>query len=216
MNSQSGVRWTFFGTLLRIRFFKWKGRNMKSLWQMVALLAVLAIASEVMKRFFPERSRRRRSRDERRGGEKALLPEMPADAPVTRDGIEPVVWPLESRPLLSPKERELYSVLVAALPGWCVMCQVAFSRCVAVRGGDSMYWHNRYGQWSIDFVVCDPVFKIVAAVELDDRSHLRANVVERDARKDKALMSAGIRLLRWRTDSMPDVAGVRKAFGVKG
>ena len=79
-----------------------------------------------------------------------------------------------------------------------------------------MYWHNRYGQWSIDFVVCDPVFKIVAAVELDDRSHLRANVVERDARKDKALMSAGIRLLRWRTDSMPDVAGVRKAFGVKG
>ena len=188
-----------------------------NVWQLLAILAVLAIAGEIVRSFTPSKRRSSRRSSRRQSGrlEEAFLPPMPPDAPVTREGREPEVWPLEAKPLLSPVERELYEVLRAAMPGARIMCQVAMSSLVRVRGGDSTYWHNRYSQWSVDFVVCDHHLNVIAAVELDDSSHLRGSVQERDARKDKALASAGIRLLRWRTNAMPNVAGVRKAFGAR-
>lgn len=183
---------------------------MKFPWQLAGLLILLGIVAQVVKRFSAEEKgsgRRRERRD-------VPLPSMPDDSPVTRDGLEPEVWPVVARRLLTPVETKLFATLCEALPSHRIMSQVAVSRIVDVKpGSDGYYWFNRFSRMTVDFVVCDQSFNVLAAIELDDPSHGTARAEERDGRKDKALASAGVRLFRWRTNSMPNVQGIRKAFG---
>lgn len=59
---------------------------------------------------------------------------------------------------------------------------------------------NRINRKHIDFVICNPAdLSILCAVELDDRSHNRADRKERDQFIDKALDAAGIPILHIKT-----------------
>ncbi|MDP1536957.1 MAG: DUF2726 domain-containing protein [Burkholderiales bacterium] len=66
---------------------------------------------------------------------------------------------------------------------------------------------------SLDFVVCLKDSTIVAAVELDDKTHEKASRVETDAKKEKALSAAGVALVRWQVSALPDENAIRKEFG---
>lgn len=56
---------------------------------------------------------------------------------------------------------------------------------------------NRIAQKHADFVLCDPqTWEPVLVVELDDRSHARADRQQRDAFVDAALAAAGLPILR--------------------
>ena len=57
-------------------------------------------------------------------------------------------------------------------------------------------------------LIVNPDTSIVAAIELDDRSHERPDRRAADARKAHALKSAGIPLLRWRTRQLPDATEI--------
>jgi hypothetical protein len=58
---------------------------------------------------------------------------------------------------------------------------------------------NRINAKHLDFVLCDPVStRPVLAIELDDRSHERADRVKRDEFVDAALREAGLALVRVR------------------
>lgn len=48
--------------------------------------------------------------------------------------------------------------------------------------------------------------------ELDDQSHQKAERQAADAKKDRALSSAGIRLIRWQVRAMPDLEAIKAAF----
>lgn len=121
-----------------------------------------------------------------------------------------VEWPLFAKPPLTEVERQLYRVLVSALPQHVVLAQVQLSRFLEVRRVASWRtWYNKICQKSADFVVCTPEFDIVVVIELDDSSHLSAAVRKRDAEKDAALVSAGIRLIRWNVKSMPGADRIR-------
>jgi very-short-patch-repair endonuclease len=65
---------------------------------------------------------------------------------------------------------------------------------------------------SVDFVVCLKDSTIVAAVELDDKTHEKASRVEADAKKGKALTAAGVALVRWQVSALPDENAIRQAF----
>lgn len=65
---------------------------------------------------------------------------------------------------------------------------------------------------SVDFVVCLKDSTIVAAVELDDKTHEKASRVEADAKKEKALSAAGVALVRWQVSALPDESAIRQAF----
>lgn len=186
---------------------------MKFPWQLAGLLFLLGIVVQVVKRLVGGEKGIRRRRERR----DVPLPPMPDDSPVTRDGLEPEVWPVVARRLLTPIETKLFTTLCEALPGHRIMSQVAVSRIVDVKpGSDGYYWFNRFSRMTVDFVVCDQAFNVIAAIELDDPSHGTARAEERDGRKDKALASAGIRLYRWRTNSMPNIHAIRKAIGAIG
>lgn len=122
-------------------------------------------------------------------------------------------WPFYAKKPLSQPEQVLYHRLVAALPECMVLAQVQLSRVLGVKKGFRFHeWNNRINRMSLDFLVCLKDSSIVAAIELDEKSHERAARMEADAKKEKALAAAGITLVRWHVSAMPDEATIRKVF----
>ncbi len=122
-------------------------------------------------------------------------------------------WPLEpTQTILSEPEQVLYRRLVEALPECVVLPQVQLARALRFKRcqRDHAVW-NRICQLSIDFLIVRPDTSIIAAVELDDSSHFRADRQDADARKGHALELAGVPPIRWRVGKMPDVVSIKSA-----
>ena len=122
-------------------------------------------------------------------------------------------WPFYVKKPLTQPEQVLYHRLVSALPQHIVLAQVQLSRVLGVKQGFNFNeWNNRINRMSLDFVVCHKDSTIVAAVELDDKSHDKASRKEADDKKGKALSAAGVALIRWQASALPDEAAIRLAF----
>lgn len=130
-----------------------------------------------------------------------------------RRGLGDAPWPFYAKKPLSNPEQVLYFRLCKALPDHIVLAQVSLSRMLGVNKGNNFgEWFNRINRMSADFVLCSKDSTIVAVIELDDASHKRATREAADAKKDKALESAGIRIIRWQVSSMPDEAEIKATF----
>ena len=120
-------------------------------------------------------------------------------------------WPLSARSLLSERENEFYHHLLALYPHHQIFVQVALSQLINVDRNhperDSI--RARYKQLVADFVLCGQDLRVIAVIELDDRSHERADRQDADARKNKALADAGIRLVRIRAGTLPSEDALR-------
>jgi len=135
----------------------------------------------------------------------------------SRDGLFAKSWPLEAkRQLLSERERALYQRLVQTLPHHIVLAQVQLLQVLNFqRGRRTQAILNRFNQLSLDFLILNPDTSIVAAVELDDSTHTREARRNADARKDHALRSAGVPLIRWNAKNLPDAATILAALPAK-
>jgi uncharacterized protein DUF2726 len=115
---------------------------------------------------------------------------------------------------LSDAEQALYWRLVEALPECVILSQVTFSRFMKPDTGgvapvrEYHALRNRISQKTIDFLVCLRDFTVVAAIELDDSSHVEAS----DHARDELLRAAGIAVLRMPSRDMPSVARLRELF----
>lgn len=119
-------------------------------------------------------------------------------------------WPFYAKKPLTNPEQVLYLRLVEALPEHIVLAQVSLSRLLGVeRGRNFQAWNNRINRMSADFVICNKDATVVAVIELDDSSHEYAHRKVADAKKDKALRAAGLRLVRWQARTIPDKAAIR-------
>ncbi len=122
-------------------------------------------------------------------------------------------WPFYVKTLLTEPEQILYHRLVAAMPQCIVLAQVQLSQVLGVKKGfNFIKWNNRINRMSIDFVVCLKDSSIIAAVELDEKTHEKASRIEADLKKAKALSAAGIELIRWHVSELPDERAIRQAF----
>lgn len=65
---------------------------------------------------------------------------------------------------------------------------------------------------SLDFLICQKDSSIIAAIELDDKTHNQESRKEADTKKDKALESANIRIIRWNVKAIPDSEEIHKAL----
>lgn len=117
----------------------------------------------------------------------------------------------KAKALLTENEKEFFSRLVEALPKHHVFPQVSLGALLQASAGNRKE-HFRiratFSQKIADFVICDRDLKVVAVVELDDRTHNPAN----DAKRDAMLNEAGYRTIRWHSRRKPDIAEIRKAF----
>lgn len=128
-------------------------------------------------------------------------------------GADEAEWPFYAKKPLTQPEQVLYHRLVAAMPECIVLAQVQLSRVLGVKKGFNFNeWNNRINRMSLDFVVCLKDSTIVAAIELDDKTHEKTSRIEADAKKEKALSAAGIALVRWNVSALPDETAIRQAF----
>jgi Protein of unknown function (DUF2726) len=127
-------------------------------------------------------------------------------------------WPVAARNLLTAREQELYQNLLAIYPGHKVFVQVALSQLIEVdhNHAESESVRARYKQLVADFVLCRSDLSVVAVIELDDRSHERADRQGADARKSKVLADAGIRLIRIPAGALPSEDALRRLVDADG
>jgi len=131
----------------------------------------------------------------------------------SRGDVGDDVWPFYAKKILSLPEQVLYFRLIQALPDRVVLAQVQLSRLLGVKKSKNYQaWFNRINQMSADFVVCKKDSSIVAVIELDDATHQNEGRKAADAKKDKALSSVGIRVVRWQAQAIPDVTAIQNAF----
>jgi len=118
--------------------------------------------------------------------------------------------PYYAKKPLSDVEQVLYHRLVKALPDRVVLAQVSLAQLLGVKSGYNYYeWYNKVSRMSVDFVVCAKDATVLVAIELDDASHQRADRRVADSKKDWALESAGIRIVRLQARALPDVAAIQ-------
>ena len=119
-------------------------------------------------------------------------------------------WPFYIKKPLSQPEQVLYHRLIRALPEHIVLAQVQVSRVLGVKKGSNFNeWNNRINRLSYDFVICGKDSAVIAAVELDDKSHNSSTRMSTDAKKDKASSDAGLRLIRWNVRALPSEEIIR-------
>ncbi len=122
------------------------------------------------------------------------------------------IAPFTSRPLMTDNELEFFARLKKALPECTIFSQVAMSGIldVTLQKGDPAYWSARsqFDRKRIDYVVCTRgAERLIAVVELDDRSHDGKR--DEDAKRDAMLATAGIRTVRFPSSPRPDERQIR-------
>jgi hypothetical protein len=138
----------------------------------------------------------------RKAGAEPLLDETPPDAP----------WPVAARNLLTNREQLFYQRLLSVYPNHKIFVQVALSQLIDVPEDhpERQSIRNRFSQLVADFVLCRSDLSVSAVIELDDRSHERRDRQAADARKNKALADAGIRLVRVPAGALPSEEKLRE------
>lgn len=109
-------------------------------------------------------------------------------------------WPLAKKRLCGEQQLEALEQLQQALPGLRVMSGVSLSRMLYVepRGTAremrerSSFWAEKKNRASVDFVVCDQVGEILAAVDMLGSSQLRGAGARAQLEKERMLEAAGI------------------------
>lgn len=149
---------------------------------------------------------RRRARSRRQAA--AALAAPPSVLP-----DEPGPWPYRVRQLVSPAQLGFYQRLCAALPDHMVLVHVPVTRVLGVRRGfDAHAWYQRIHRLSYDFVVCNRDGWVLAAVELEDVRPADPQRDETARRKERATAAAGVPLLRWPMQALPERAAIQARF----
>jgi hypothetical protein len=121
------------------------------------------------------------------------------------------------RSLLTPAELRFYHSLLRAIPdGLTVFVKVRLMDLVDVPDTDWREFGAPGSGMHLDFVLANAGnLEPRLVIELDDRSHSRAEVQQRDAFKNTALAAAGIRILRIAAATGYDADGLRHRIGAE-
>lgn len=110
------------------------------------------------------------------------------------EGIPPY---FRKKTLLNAKEQVVFHRLIEAMPSYYVMAQVRLADIVGVKKSENWQtWFNKVSSKSVDFVICDKSFVVLACIELDGKTHDEEDRQKADGSKDAALKAAGIPVVR--------------------
>jgi very-short-patch-repair endonuclease len=121
-------------------------------------------------------------------------------------------WPVFARAPLTMREQFLYHRLCVMYPEHIILAQVALSQLIDVSPGtpNRQAIRGKFKQLVADFVLCRSDFSIVAVIELDDPSHAQPHRQDADARKTKAVESAGLAFVRIPAGPIPSEIDLRR------
>lgn len=128
-------------------------------------------------------------------------------------GDELAIWPFEPMPIMTDTEVLFFHKLQKAIPEYYIFSQVQLSRIIEPSdeaGSDRSFWFNRICRQSVDYVIVDADAQTtLLAIELDDWTHNSSSRQKADDKKDKALASAGIPILRFHAERLPSIEILR-------
>jgi hypothetical protein len=115
-------------------------------------------------------------------------------------------------------DKRAWWIVTTAYPDFRLFVQVALSQLIDVPKDhpDRYSVRARFSQLVADFVLCRPDMSIVAVIELDDRSHEHPVRQAADARKTKALVDAGLKLVRIPKGQLPSAEALRTIIDGNG
>ncbi len=143
---------------------------------------------------------------------------MPAATlPQREEGLDTIqAWPPQAVRVMTLGERQAYEVLKRALPGHVILSQVPLSRFISVPTRNPYtLWLQRAGRLAVDLLVCDYSSRAVAAVEVRTADESKRSA-KRHERLVQVLRAAGVQVLEWDEDNLPDVVDARELFIPKG
>jgi hypothetical protein len=123
-----------------------------------------------------------------------------------------VAWLPTATRILTSAERQAYSTLERALPGYMILAQVPLARFLKVPTRYSYTeWLRRLGTQCADLVVCDMASDVIAVVNVQppagsesERARKRLN------RMGRVLKAAGIPMHVWTDNALPSVEAARE------
>ena len=83
---------------------------------------------------------------------------------------------------------------------------------MADQGVDVQAWNDRVAWLTFDFVVCAKDATVLAAIDLEDPSRQTVERAEARQRRSLAAASAGLRVIHWQADALPDTAAIQAAL----
>jgi ribosomal protein L37AE/L43A len=103
---------------------------------------------------------------------------------------------------LSPAEKSFLHMLDTTVSSkYRIFAKVRLADIIAPLAGNASEWHSRFNRISakhVDFLLCGSTdAQPICAIELDDKSHLANNRVQRDDFLNHSLQSAGIPIARF-------------------
>lgn len=112
-------------------------------------------------------------------------------------------YPYEEKELLTKNELSFYRILypITQKYGWMLLIKMRLADVLAVsqEAREYMPYFNKIKAKHTDFVFLNPeTLEVLAALELDDKSHDRPDRMERDHFVDQAYRAAGIPLIHVR------------------
>ncbi|WP_201596818.1 DUF2726 domain-containing protein [Psychrobacter fulvigenes] len=135
----------------------------------------------------------------------------PDPQPVRGDDL--AIWPFEPMPIMTDTEVIFFHKLKNALPEYHIFVQVQLSRVIQSNSDEASersFWFNRICRQSVDYVIVDnDAQTTLVAIELDDWTHSSKTRQKADDKKDKALASAGIPIVRFHAERLPSADMLR-------
>ena len=121
-------------------------------------------------------------------------------------------WPPTATRILTSAERQAYSTLERALPGYMILAQVPLARFLKVPTRNSYTeWLRRMGTQCADLVVCDMASEVLAVINVQppagaesERARKRLN------RMARVLKAAGIPMHVWTDNALPSAEAARE------
>ncbi|HYE71326.1 MAG TPA: DUF2726 domain-containing protein [Aquabacterium sp.] len=105
--------------------------------------------------------------------------------------------------VLTVAERQAHTLLKQAMPGYLVLAQVPLSRFLGVKTAQSE-WLQAISGLSADLLLCDSGSRVLAVIDVRT-AKLSDNSRRRHERMTALLRKAGIKVLSWQADALPDV-----------
>lgn len=115
--------------------------------------------------------------------------------------------------LMTPKERELFSILDKCVPNdYYIFPQIHIASIVEVKKGEPKWqrFFNKIISKSIDFVIFDKVnISPVLAIELDDYTHSYEKRIARDEFVNEAIKTSKIKMLRFENGDLSNPTDIK-------
>lgn len=112
--------------------------------------------------------------------------------------------------LLNEGEQVLFHRLIEAMPACYVLAQVRLADIVGIKKCDNRQsWFNKIQSKSVDFVICNKSFVVLACVELDGKTHAQEDRQKADRSKDEVLQTVGIPMVRIEAGKLGSVEEIK-------